>query len=255
MMLTHVAKQATDAFERARLRFVIVKGPAFAKTIYPAVIDRPFTDVDILVHVDDLARANALMAGLGFTGFELENRPADIYAEFKWRWPNPTEILIELHADLVHSPSIRKSASLNYRTLTHDGARDGTEAKAALLVACLHGSLGHQFERLQQLVDVLQAQRNVRRSGCEEAFVQEVKDLGLALPVATALDLAARAFDEDGAAQLANRFGLKPWRSIAAALMSPALIAGAQDSDSSLRSWRRKLYRILLIKGRSWFGI
>ena len=55
MMLNHHAKLVAAAAEA--LPFVIVKGPTFARTIYPKAQLRPFTDIDLLIRPDASAQS------------------------------------------------------------------------------------------------------------------------------------------------------------------------------------------------------
>lgn len=246
MLLAHFARQITAAFEQANLRYSVVKGPVFAGRIYPNRADRSFTDIDVLVHHDDLVKANALMKDLNFVEACSADRPSDVYGEYKWQPPDGRNVLIELHADLVHSPKLRSRISLTYEALLEAGDGDPQAPAALMLVAGMHASFGHQFERLQLLVDVLQAARHAVHSRAEKQVVHACRHIGGELAVATALDLASSAFNEPVARDLANRVSDNKLRYLAKALVSPRIVAGAQDRTASWRSWRCKLYRQML---------
>jgi hypothetical protein len=248
MLLSHFGGQVSAAFKSAGVRFTIVKGPTFATHLYQNRTDRPFTDVDFLVHVDDIDQANNAMRSLGLVMNGFADRPAEVYGEYKWEPPDGRNVLIELHTNLVHSPKLREGVSLSYETLQRAG--DGVpEAPAALmLVAGMHASFSHQFERLQLLVDVLQAARNVTRQGAISQTVRACREIGADLAVSTALDLAARAFAAPEARTLADAISANRYRHVASLLVSPALAAGAQDASAWKGSWRRKMYRQLLLR-------
>ena len=248
MRLMHVARTIAAAFEHAGVRFSIVKGPVFAERLYPGPSDRSFTDVDFLVHHDDLDRANALMSDMAFVSSEFADRPSEVFGEYKWEPPDRNNVLIELHANLVHSPKLRANLSLTYETLLRAGDGDPAAPAALMLVAALHASMGHQFERLQLLVDVLQAARYTARNFAEGNVFRACQDMGATLAVASALDLAAASFSEPIARTLADRICASHLRIIAKALVSPRLATRTQDSSASWRSWRRKIYREMLAR-------
>lgn len=50
-----------------KLRFLVVKGAAFAYTVYPSPALRPRADTDLLVSPDDVAAAERALSDLGFT--------------------------------------------------------------------------------------------------------------------------------------------------------------------------------------------
>ena len=250
MILSHFAEQVSAALKSNGLRFAIVKGPSFAAHLYPLYADRPFTDVDFLVHVDDIGRANEIMPGLGLISMVSEDRPVDIYGEYKWEPPDGRKVLIELHANLMHSPKLRSSVSLSYATLLRAGNGRPEAPAAMLLVAALHGSLGHQFERLQLLVDVLQAARFVVSNAAHAEVVRACREVGAGLAVATALDLASTTFDEPRARELADEISRDRLRYVARRLLTPSLVAATQDESAWRRSWRRKVYRQILSRQR-----
>ena len=57
--------------------------------------------------------------------------------------------------------SERIEAHAGHRRVMHAGNGDAENPTALLMVAAIHGAAGHQFERLQPAIDVLQAARGV----------------------------------------------------------------------------------------------
>jgi hypothetical protein len=131
----------------------IVKGLAFARAIYPLPQFRPFTDIDIIVSPDAKSKVSEVLQAHGFEfiaeGHDTRRR------EDKWlHRENPT-LLAEVHTNMVHAPSLQRALSVTF----DDIASVGVDRPAAhLLVASMHAAL-HQFERLRQVVDILQASR------------------------------------------------------------------------------------------------
>ena len=66
---------------------------------------------------------------------------------------------MEVQTNLIHSPNLGTGIRLRYADLLAAGGGDPENATALLLLAAVHGAAGHQFERLQPAVDVLQAAR------------------------------------------------------------------------------------------------
>jgi hypothetical protein len=55
-----------ESFERASIRVVILKGAALAHMLYPSVVLRPFSDIDLLVERAAAGRAQSALSSLGF---------------------------------------------------------------------------------------------------------------------------------------------------------------------------------------------
>jgi hypothetical protein len=91
------------AFYRDGLPFLVLKGPGFARTIYPDPAMRPFDDIDLLVASEDFKRARILLKALGYqatTGLGLEHHQEFAREEKGYRYP------VELHRTLNIFPRI-----------------------------------------------------------------------------------------------------------------------------------------------------
>jgi hypothetical protein len=61
--------EVIDALRTARIRTILLKGPALANWLYPDGALREYDDCDLLVHPADAARAGEVLRGLGFEPF------------------------------------------------------------------------------------------------------------------------------------------------------------------------------------------
>ncbi len=53
----------------AQVRAIVLKGMALAETVYPNTALRPFTDIDLLIHEEDLHRVGEKLSQLGYVAF------------------------------------------------------------------------------------------------------------------------------------------------------------------------------------------
>ncbi len=66
-LLLRELERILEAFERAGIEVIVLKGAALAQTIYPDPALRPMSDIDLLVHAGDLAAASKAAQGTGYT--------------------------------------------------------------------------------------------------------------------------------------------------------------------------------------------
>src|SRR6185503_4285201 len=62
-----VLGQILDAFDIAGISVLVLKGAALAHLVYPAPGLRPMSDVDLLVHPEQAALSQSVLADLGFS--------------------------------------------------------------------------------------------------------------------------------------------------------------------------------------------
>ena len=242
LLLKHYQHRIYGAIESNGLDAVVIKGPVFARRLYERQADRSFTDIDILVDKRSLAATIELVRGLGFADADAANRDAPSRSEFKFVLPGNESILIELQTNLIHSADDGRGLRLTYVDLLAAGDGNPEDATALLMVAALHGLAGHQFERLQPAVDLLQAVRDKAGPIDRSRLQRTASALGAIRTLQTALDVIAAIFSEPRAAELAN-FVPGSWRRLRAKLLAPEIVLRSQASDAGRDSWRRKLVR------------
>lgn len=202
-----VAGDVSGALAEAGIDAMLAKGAAVTRLLYDDGTPRRYVDCDLLVRSRDVARAGAVLAGLGFArGHDVEEAvPAyDLHAQ---TWVRGTD---RAHVDL-HWTFVGFGAALDavFDALWAGGERDwigGRElvvpsAAATALLAALqllrHGLAEHSKHR----VDV---ERALERLG-EETW-REAARLAGELDAAHALGAALRL--TTGGAELAARLGL-----------------------------------------------
>lgn len=224
MMLDHFQQEIKNALREKGLRSVIVKGPIFSQTIYKNFIDRPFTDIDLLTHPEDIEAVGDILTKAGFARFKKTRWDrSDIYQEQKWFLSGNQNIMVELHGNLVHYPSLRRHVSFGYKDYIK-ACKTGIDCPIALfMTAVVHASLGHKFHKLQLLVDVLQAFRHL--SDEHISVLPEVsKSLSLRLETALCLNLINTVFSEKHAGDVAQCISLPLQSSLARALVSGSAV-------------------------------
>lgn len=250
LVLRQTAERLLKALAAAGIPAQVVKGPAFAQRLYAAPCWRPFTDVDLLLHRADLPAAAPVLRAAGFApeGIELKHA-AETYGEEKWVAAiGGLPVLVELHWDMIGSPTLRAGRRVDLALLQ---AEDGADSPAALLlVAAVHAAYGHAFDRLQPLVDVAQAARG--KAGPIDAgwLGRRAREGGLRPGIALALDLAARCFQAPDCDALRQAAGLPRPPLAIRRLMTPRVVAAAEASGHRGLAWRRQAVREWLKRAR-----
>jgi len=195
MHLRGIAAKLDRTIADRQLEAVIVKGPVFARQIYPAPSDRPFTDIDIMVAPSARAPIGEVLTNFGY---QLFRKPlldhTEQNQEEKWIQPDMDALLIEVHGNLVHYQGLRRRISFGYAEYMASSRGSLGAGLPQFFVAVVHASLGHKFHQLRLLVDVLQAFRHLAPD--EVAALPDMsRRLGLALEARLCLELIAELFD------------------------------------------------------------
>ena len=246
LLLLHHANRITSAFKCAAMPAQVIKGPVFARRLYQHPHDRNYTDIDILVDPDSIATTGEILSGLGYVQAEGPNRGGSENGEYKWLAPDNDIVLIEIQTNLIHSPNLGTGIRFNHADLIEAGNGDAEDATALLLLAAIHGAAGHQFERLQPAIDVLQAARGVAGPIDRNRLVRMARATGSLAALQSALDLAAGLFHDPAACELANELSPAPWRRLRQCLVSPHVVLRAQSHNAGYDSWRRRVYREII---------
>jgi len=228
------------ATEAAGLPAAVIKGPVFARMLYPEPEFRTFTDIDLLVAPAALPRLAVLLTERGYELADEEG--ASLRKEWKWvNRENPT-LMTEVHTDIVHAPSLRANRSLTYDDL----AEDTQTPAGCLMIAIFHGAFSHGFERLQHVVDTCQAARALATVEDERRFERLIERSGATYAAVVSLDLAGRMLAEPRCQQIARALGPQRRVRMARWLIDSSVITSTQTRRRAMHSWRRQAFRELL---------
>ena len=220
----------------------VVKGPVFARTIYPKTTLRCFTDIDVLIAPEALSRMNEALADRGFR--MAESSPASGPREWKWLHRDNDRVMVEVQTDLIHANSLRDVMSLPFSLIA-----DRPDGPAALLlVALIHGS-GHQYERLQQVVDICQAARALQGEAEERRFEDLVRAANARFASVAGLGLAHSIFLEPRCREIARALGPVRHQRLAGVLLDQNVVMSTMDGRRASYGWRRQAFRWLIKQG------
>ena len=239
-------REIAAAFRTARKPIAVLKGADFADHLYPDSSLRPFTDLDLLVPQAAMEDAEDIVARLGYVSCDPAMKHADGYGERRWTRPNRYEGAVEIHWNLVNSPTVRRGVTLFWEDLAFEtDAPDGVNrptAPARLLIAAVHAAASHGFDRLQPLYDICLASRRCEAPADVRWLSEATERTGAQLPLAASLALCRRLFDEPACTRLQHAMGL-PRRGTWSMLLTPGtVLRGHARRDS----FRRQIFREML---------
>jgi hypothetical protein len=136
------------AFRESDIRAVPLKGPFLAQRLYGNVASRTSRDLDLLVFIADIARAEAVLRAIGF----VPGSPDDYHRP----WYRQTTT-VELHHDVENPLAFNfhvESALQRMRpAIFHGECCWQLAPEDELLFLCLHAAR-HRFERVSLLLDL-----------------------------------------------------------------------------------------------------
>jgi hypothetical protein len=246
--LTEYSRKIADSFAKANIGFAMVKGDRFARLLYPNAEDRPFGDLDILIPVEDLEKSREVMPPLGFKLKMSRASGGDANMMDKWILAAEESITVETQTNLVHAPKIAKKIGLSYEQLLIAGRGNPEDATALLAAAAIHAAVIHQMDRLQHVIDVLQAVRGVAGPVDAESLKAAAHATGSTVAIQTALDTAFQMFDEQETRALADQLQPCPWRGLRQKLVTPSVVINTRSRRSRRDRWRRRLARLIMTR-------
>jgi hypothetical protein len=254
MLLRGQAAELVAALAESGVPALVLKGTGFADRLYPRPGLRLFRDVDILISESARARTDLCLERLGYQATAASLKYASGYGQCSWRRPEAHGGTVEIHWDLVNSPSLRRAVSVPLEVLQverpaspHTGRMAGglprLSPASMLLAAAVHGATSHAFDRLQVLYDVTQAARGAA-GPLDEAWLAEVaKRTGAAFALEVALALAGEVVAEPRCGELLARLRLPR----STCLWKPVLTRGVVlRAHSPWDGLRRQAFRELL---------
>jgi hypothetical protein len=245
-LLSESGEAVGRALAQVNIAAIRAKGDVFARRLYPHSADRPFGDIDILVRTGDLDRTKPVIQDIGFRLESSRAKGGKAYRLDKWVLERGESLEVEIQANLIHSRKIGSAVGLSFDELLAAGDGDPEAPIALLIVAAVHGAAVHQFDRLQHVIDVLQAVRNAsgKIGGAQLQLVAQ--RVGATSSLQTALDLAAEIYGDSHCRALADQLNA-PWRALRRRLVTVDVILRARSTVKRRDDWRRKLLRLLLV--------
>lgn len=129
------------------IRPLLIKGPAVARWLYDDPAERPYGDLDLLVHPDQRATAGQVLSDLGFHNARAEMRAAEQHPNEESAWVRTREraVWVELHHKLflvgVEPVVAWQLLSRHSMQLTIAGVSIDTPSAAAhLVILALHAA-------------------------------------------------------------------------------------------------------------------
>jgi hypothetical protein len=185
------AAELARAFRDAGISWMLLKGPAIARRLYDDGTQRPYSDVDALVHPDEYAAAESILDDIGYERVPYSTRSTAEHAS-PWRKSNGAEV--DLHRSFAHlnsAPSAVWSAlsrdATSLRVLREDVPVPALPALA--LIVALH-ALHHAGTATKPSVDLERACRQLSLDDWRAARALGA-ELGAERNLAAALSLEA----------------------------------------------------------------
>ncbi len=245
MQLRPWGERISSQLRRGGVNCTVVKGPVFAARLYPHPSDRLYSDVDVVIEPSAVARAAEILTELGFRANDMPGYDFVDLCEFKWVSNSNALVHVELQTNLIHSSKLRKRISIDFDAIADAGGGDPHDATALLLVAGVHATVGHQYSRLELLVDVLQAVRERAGKIDAQRLLEVSQRIGARRAIAASLVITGRMFQHENCIALAEQ--LMPRGSpLEWSLLSPEEVFAMHSPARPRFSWRRKLFRVLI---------
>jgi hypothetical protein len=239
--------ELAQAFRQADIPAALLKGTDFADRLYPSPALRTFGDADWLIPPACLDATDEAMASLGYEIKNVNMKYDTGYGERAYIRPQTPGYPVEIHWNLVNSPSIRRGVSVAFEDLQftekpHAGVNLPTPS-ALLLLAAVHAAASHSFDRLQPLVDILQCVRGTAGTLDPAWLRSAVARTGASRAMGMALHLTGSVFHETACRRLSAEIGQPCPSWLDRRLITPAVMLRAH---AQVDSPRRSIFRTRL---------
>jgi len=195
LRLAKLSLDLNEAFNRAGVTHVFLKGPVLAETLFPGQVLRYSSDLDLLVKVEDMPTVHAAMSGLGFVtkkafaDQDFMNSKDIVYA--RPGFPHKVEMHWRTYREESLVPKLDRVISCE---MFHGRAMPVLEVDLNAIYLCFHAAK-HHWQRLRWLVDIAIF---VERKGLSWETLRDRADgLGVGVSVSEAAFLARELFAAD----------------------------------------------------------
>ncbi len=241
------------ALNRRRLPAMVMKGSSFADRLYPDPALRPFTDLDLLVPDEAVAGVEAALAKLGYRSRSQPTKYVEGYGQRSWRLSDNAGLsgTVEVHWNLVNSPTLRAGLSVPYHDLqlippaAGESCLPTASPAALLLIAAVHAGASHNFDRVGLICDICQAVRGAAGPIDTDWLTEAAERTGTRRVLGMGLRLCNTVLGEPAGEALARRLHLPAPGLFARALQTRAVVLGCR---TPLVRARRLLFRQALKK-------
>ena len=164
MHLFHKLGKVLGLLQHASIPVIVLKGAHLAELVYGDIALRPMSDVDFLVHKDDLMRVEEALLEMGYAPAECHRQVAKDNCEFGYGLPN-RELSVEVHWNFLPSIYRFKIDIDGQWERSRQAVIAGVEVSVLcpedlLLHLCLHTSAKHLFAMgLKPLYDIFETIR------------------------------------------------------------------------------------------------
>ncbi|MGO8705270.1 MAG: nucleotidyltransferase family protein [Candidatus Brocadiia bacterium] len=239
------------SFSAAGVPCMVLKGPEFADRLYPNPGLRPFTDIDLLIRAADKGSARDLLGRAGYAATPERQAPQDAHpgehAQESWTNGQTAGGTVELHWNVVNSPTLRRRISIGFDDLQTVSLPGDSLAhpspSALLLIAAIHAATAHKFDRLQPLCDVAMAARGAA-GPLDVAWLRAIAlKAHASLSLAAACALAGECLGEPACEAVVRDLNLPRRARWTRRLLNAEVALGAESGQAALR---RQLFREML---------
>jgi len=251
LMLRTQADEIVDALARRRIPAIILKGSDFADRLYRRPGLRLFTDVDVLVSRQQLPDAEQTMEELAYVPAPVAMKHDADYGQSRFRRPDGRGGKVEIHWNLVNSPTLRRGLSVELQDLQFEESRPQAAGRlrpsssSLLLIAAVHAAASHCFDRLQLLCDVRQAARAAAGSLDEDWLADAARRTGSGLALTAALYLSEKIMPEPSCRKLLRELRLPRCGYFWKLLLTKGVV---MRCGAHIDSFRRQIFRQMLKK-------
>jgi len=247
LVLRRQADEIMQVLSRQSIPAIVLKGADFADRLYQPSALRYFTDVDLLVPREALDEIGQILEGLGYQRRKARRKHNETYGQETWQPGRQPGGNVEIHWNLVNSPTIRRGVSVTFEDLQMEPLSKSGEpplptAAALLLIAAVHAAGSHAFDRLALLHDIRQICRGLAGPIDTIYLAEAARQTGAGASLEMALHLGGTLLNEPVCAELEQRLRLRGY-GLMKTLISPAMVLRQRGGLDLLR---RKIFRELL---------
>lgn len=189
IVLLDALRQVVEAFQRAGVSPLILKGAALAETVYADISLRPMADIDLLIHEEEIETARICMLSLGY----LPSKNEDCVFCKTIRFP----VRLDIHYGIWYMP---EAALQRLWEQSQPVAIAGTDARTmpadeTLIYTAAHAVVQHGALAPTALEDINRICRFYRSALDWDKIVKKVKAYNLNVPLWHILAEAIRSKD------------------------------------------------------------